>query len=323
MPDKKCSICGAIEDDYNRLMRGSITIYNQGQLVETPEGYKDWWAKQKEYWFCDKCKKDFIKLIPERMLDRSAKKYEEDPIRSTENESICDRCERSIRGCCCWCEKTKPYPGWEAKSTMLSTGLNGRYKTESFEVYKCPGFIPTYELVGIIKPTDRKQHEELFWVRRSPVKREQIDDEGYIKLMEAAMKQARKDYIAPPEPQNNGKKKITDEERLSRKNGIRRSIIAWIHSLAGITDPNPVIRELKDEARICDLHSEKKRQVLYGEPDEPVQKSAKWIIYNRGTEYAFAECEACGCEQELTEKYPKKCPQCGRRMTGIIYAEDV
>ena len=61
-----------------------------------------------------------------------------------------------------------------------------------------------------------------------------------------------------------------------------------------------------------------------------MEKTGTWIVYNRGDEYEFAECNKCGKEQEPSgldhlvrrKWYPRVCPQCGAKMIGTINAED-
>ena len=58
----------------------------------------------------------------------------------------------------------------------------------------------------------------------------------------------------------------------------------------------------------------------------------KWVIFNQGDEYEFAECAVCGHEQEPSglpglmgfrqKWYPKKCPSCGLKVSGTITAEE-
>jgi len=54
---------------------------------------------------------------------------------------------------------------------------------------------------------------------------------------------------------------------------------------------------------------------------------AKWYVFNQGEELEFAECSACGYEQEpcavFEDGYPGNCPGCGREITGKVRAEDV
>ena len=47
--------------------------------------------------------------------------------------------------------------------------------------------------------------------------------------------------------------------------------------------------------------------------------SARWRVFNRLTEWEFAECTVCGHEQP--KPYPTWCPKCHRLMADKEYVE--
>jgi len=54
--------------------------------------------------------------------------------------------------------------------------------------------------------------------------------------------------------------------------------------------------------------------------------TAKWIVYNIGTDLEFAECSNCGCElsRDKYDEYdmPQWCYKCGAHIEDTEYADD-
>lgn len=55
------------------------------------------------------------------------------------------------------------------------------------------------------------------------------------------------------------------------------------------------------------------------------RQTAKWLVFNIGTEYEFAECSNCGCELN-PDKYdeydmPQRCYKCGAQITDVEFPE--
>lgn len=244
--------------------------------------------------------------VPEKLLNRTAKS-EFDMDRGNTNNSLCNGCERSFRGECPWHKRFEPVPGWKAEPCRHAAGA---VFIDSFEVKECPLFQSSFEPVKIvkriveakIKGTKQKVHEKIVYVRRWPIRAKDLDDEGCIQLMTAVVERARIEYICYPRE--------------------RAQITKWLKSSAWFTNPEYVIKQLKDQARIVDLHPEKKQQILAKMSDEEWEKRVEankhresWVVYySEDGEPVRAECEKCGYEPDDTEYLPRECPGCGSHM---------
>lgn len=242
--------------------------------------------------------------IPKEWLDRSA----QEPGNDT-NSTLCSKCERSVRGRCPWREKAEPYPGWVAESRLMDvSGCLQTKRLTTYNVKSCPGFVPTYLEVCIVKTKKSKTGKRLL-IRQIKLKKSQLHEDGIANLAEAVMKQAKRDYIVNPHQ--------------------RRGVEEWVRTSMWFTDPEPVIRMLRDMARVVDLHPEKRQQILQGISDEEVEERKKraprfasWTMYNFGTELAFAECSHCGYEHDTAKPFPKRCPGCGSLMRKEVRMAD-
>lgn len=263
----------------------------------------------------------YVNEIPEKYLNRSA--LQETPGQH-DDETLCANCERAMRGRCPWREEGKPYPGWTAirRDMVLSSG-NSVVSVESYYVRACPGFVRSRERIEIITPAKRrgwKEKSQVFTVRAIKAKPEHLDDEGCIRLMQAAMGRAWKDYILAS-PVESGD---TDE---------RKQIEVWLRRCVWLSNPKAIIEKLRKHASVYDKHPEVKRTLkrpLASKEEQKLMESAyraegqrapheirthsgKWNVFNHGTDLEFAECSCCGFEQ-TNKPYPRLCPECGALM---------
>jgi len=58
---------------------------------------------------------------------------------------------------------------------------------------------------------------------------------------------------------------------------------------------------------------------------KPEKETAKWMIYNLGTDLEFAECSRCGAElgRDKYDEYdmPQRCYKCGAQITDVEFPE--
>lgn len=242
--------------------------------------------------------------VPLKYLDRPAK--EPGPLLDR-SVSICNECERATRGHCPWAERFEPHPGWTATKKEMKTG----YLTwETYKVHACPRFAPTWEKIRIVNRKTGKAKTLL--VRRYPQKPERYQPEGVISLLAAVIKASREDYIISPKE--------------------RPKIKRWIYRQNYLSNPDCVLQEWDEAARIFKLHPERKEQLLMGISDEEWAKRQEknrleklrgvWIIFNAGTPDAFAECSSCGHEHPMTKHFPRRCPACQTLMKRCVKEEE-
>lgn len=214
-------------------------------------------------------------------------------------QTLCANCERATRGRCPWHERFEPYPGWEAIRNDVAEGQS------SYRVISCPGYVPTWEEVELVKEKGKRKR---LMVRAVKLKAEKLDSDGCTALMETVMKKAKKDYLLFP--------------------NLRREVASFIRGYAYISDPEGAVQKLKDLARIYDLNPKLKKRLLAGDesldgyvPPKPTAKhSARWRVFNQWTQLEFAECTRCG--QESEKPYPRLCPGCGALMVECEPAEE-
>lgn len=243
--------------------------------------------------------------IPGKYLNRKAIPHQPG---CPQAQSICFECERSMRGSCPWRERFEPYPGWTAEKTALKCG--GTVTTVSYNVRACPGFVASRELITIVTKRKRWDKKQSLIVRRIRLKPEHLDTDACMELMRVALRVARRDYILDPHK------------------GRRKQIEEWIRTLPFVSNPDAIIEELRETAEICDkniaLKSAFCRRDSHEDAFNEAQRrntrskkkrhhSAKWRVFNIGTEYEFGECSGCGYE---TETYPRVCPGCRALMAS-------
>lgn len=204
--------------------------------------------------------------------------------------TLCCNCERAVRGHCSWRENGEPYPGWEAARNDIVEGQ------ASYRVISCPGYVATWEEIAV----ELKGKVKRLLVRSAKLKPEQLDDLGCTTLLEKLSKQMKDDYVLYPNE--------------------RRKIANFIRTCPYYTDPETILKHLKDMAKLCDNDPKLKRKLLNGEinlngfviPVGQRRKRGVWIVFNRKTADEFAECADCGAE--AGKPYPRVCPGCGAMM---------
>lgn len=242
--------------------------------------------------------------VPNNIKDRPAQEVPHQTFKTT----ICDNCERATRGHCPWAQEGKPIKGWTAEKTVIhNAGL--RASIESYMVIDCPGYVPTWIPIKLVRPGKKTKH---LFVRKCVNHPDTWSEDGVTNLLAAMMKSAREDYILIPRD--------------------RKQIAEWVRGLKFLDNPEEILSDWKGLARIYDLHPEKKQQLLSGLSDEAWEKQeakkaheklrAYWIVYNSGESDMFAECEHCGREIEIRRAFPRRCPGCDVIMRGPIKVED-
>lgn len=244
--------------------------------------------------------------IPEKYLDRAAIEINRDN-RPNASKTICDNCERATRGRCPWAQEGKPYPGWTATETSIK--MNHDESVKSYIITKCPGYVATWEKIRIITKKGKKKD---LLVRRIKQKPAMWQDEGVVALTNAIVKSAREEYI------------------LFKSH--RAQISHWVRSAKYIENPEKALDDWAEAAQIYDKDPTQKERLLLGITEEEWKKRqeakhkaklrTRIIIYNAGTDMAFAECEHCGAEIELTERRPRWCPSCKLIIKEVVEAHD-
>ena len=244
--------------------------------------------------------------IPAKYLDRAASDVTSDE-RACTSRTLCDNCERATRGKCPWAQDGKPYPGWTAAETIIK--MNRDESVKSFVVKKCPGYVATWEKIRII--TQKGKKKDLL-VRRIKQKPAQWQDEGVAALTNAIVKSAREEYI------------------LFKSH--RAQVSAWVRSAKYIDNPEKALADWSEAASVYDKDPTQKERLLLGITEEEWKKRqeakqkaklrTRIVIYNAGTDMAFAECEHCGAEIELTDRRPRWCPRCKLIIKEVVEAHD-
>lgn len=241
----------------------------------------------------------YASRVPQKLYNRPARDIQSDETRT----SLCANCERATRGHCPWAQEGKPVKGWTAEKTVIRDYRFGG-GVESYKVTECPGYVPTWVTVKLVKRNGRYKYVAIRKCLNQP---DTWDEDGVVNLLSAMMDAAREDYILIPRE--------------------RKHITEWVRELKFLDNPDAVLEDWRGMARIYDLHPEKKQQLLMGLSDEEWAERQEKIAHEKMRAYwvthsskdrDWAECEHCGREIEIRRSFPRRCPGCNVIMRGQI-----